>query len=83
MGSPPQPAFPHNYKYFFILQNVYAPELDPEMTVVRYERTYEQNEELGLNDMRTENYSEGGGGEQEKEALLPKEERGANIQSYF
>lgn len=28
-----------------------------------YERTYEQNEELGLNDMRTENYSNGTSGE--------------------
>lgn len=38
------------------LQNIYAPESDPEMQVVQYDRTFEQNEELGLNDMRTENY---------------------------
>nr|XP_026653577.1 zinc finger protein ZPR1 [Zonotrichia albicollis] len=38
------------------LQNVYAPEEDPELSVQRYERTFEQNEELGLNDMRTEGY---------------------------
>ncbi|KAM4704485.1 zinc finger protein ZPR1 [Rhinophrynus dorsalis] len=38
------------------LQNVYAPEQDPEMTVESYERTFEQNEDLGLNDMRTEGY---------------------------
>lgn len=38
------------------LQNLYAPEPDPEMTIVEYERTDEQNEELGLADMRTENY---------------------------
>lgn len=38
------------------LQNVYAPDPDPEMTVEQYERTYEQNEDLGLNDMKTENY---------------------------
>ncbi|KAM9217155.1 zinc finger protein ZPR1 [Leptosomus discolor] len=38
------------------LQNVYAPEEDPELRVERYERTFEQNEELGLNDMRTEGY---------------------------
>ena len=25
--------------------------------VVRYERTFEQNEELGLNDIKTENYN--------------------------
>ncbi|XP_064029243.1 zinc finger protein ZPR1 [Pogoniulus pusillus] len=38
------------------LQNVYAPEEDPELTVERYERTFEQNEDLGLNDMKTEGY---------------------------
>ncbi|NWT20488.1 ZPR1 protein, partial [Vireo altiloquus] len=38
------------------LQNVYAPEEDPELRVQRYERTFEQNEELGLNDMKTEGY---------------------------
>ncbi|KAJ8280096.1 hypothetical protein GJAV_G00050490 [Gymnothorax javanicus] len=38
------------------LQNVYAPDPDPEMTVEQYERSLEQNEDLGLNDMRTENY---------------------------
>lgn len=42
--------------YFFTVQNVYAPDLDPEMTIEQYERTYEQNEDLGLNDMKTENY---------------------------
>lgn len=40
------------------LQNVYAPEADPEMTVEKYTRSFEQNEELGLNDMRTEGYQE-------------------------
>lgn len=40
------------------LQNIYAPDDDPEMTVEEYERTFEENEELGLNDMKTENYSE-------------------------
>ncbi|XP_053222271.1 zinc finger protein ZPR1 isoform X2 [Podarcis raffonei] len=38
------------------LQNVYAPEEDPEMRVEHYERRFEQNEELGLNDMKTEGY---------------------------
>lgn len=38
------------------LQNVYAPEEDPELNVQRYERSFQQNEELGLNDMRTEGY---------------------------
>lgn len=40
------------------LQNVYAPEPDPEMTVDKYTRSLEQNEDLGLNDMKTEGYQE-------------------------
>ena len=31
---------------------------DSALTVERYERSFEQNEELGLNDMNTENYQE-------------------------
>ncbi|KAM9250303.1 LOW QUALITY PROTEIN: zinc finger protein ZPR1-like [Cariama cristata] len=42
------------------LQNVYAPEEDPELKVERYERTFEQNEDLGLNDMKTEGYDSEG-----------------------
>lgn len=38
------------------LQNIYAPDPDPEMTTERYIRNFEQNEELGLNDMKTEGY---------------------------
>uniref|UniRef100_A0A3B3ZXN6 Zinc finger protein ZPR1 n=1 Tax=Periophthalmus magnuspinnatus TaxID=409849 RepID=A0A3B3ZXN6_9GOBI len=40
------------------LQNVYAPEPDPEMTIEKYTRTFEQNEDLGLNDMKTEGYEQ-------------------------
>ncbi|XP_073441293.1 zinc finger protein ZPR1 isoform X2 [Dendrobates tinctorius] len=40
------------------LQNVHAPEEDPEMKMEKYERSYEQNEDLGLNDMKTEGYEE-------------------------
>uniref|UniRef100_A0A8C6SI30 ZPR1 zinc finger n=1 Tax=Neogobius melanostomus TaxID=47308 RepID=A0A8C6SI30_9GOBI len=40
------------------LQNVYAPEPDPEMTIEKYTRTLEQNEDLGLNDMKTEGYEQ-------------------------
>ncbi|XP_029990566.1 zinc finger protein ZPR1 [Sphaeramia orbicularis] len=40
------------------LQNVYAPEPDPEMTTEKYTRSFEQNEDLGLNDMKTEDYQE-------------------------
>ncbi|NWW88863.1 ZPR1 protein, partial [Rhynochetos jubatus] len=42
------------------LQNVYAPEEDPELRVERYDRTFEQNEDLGLNDMKTEGYEQEG-----------------------
>ncbi|KAF9974463.1 nucleolar zinc-finger protein [Actinomortierella ambigua] len=38
------------------LQNLYAPEPDPQLTIEEYERTFEQNEALGLNDIRLENY---------------------------
>lgn len=30
--------------------------LDAGLTITRYDRTFDQNEELGLNDMKTENY---------------------------
>ncbi|XP_068460445.1 zinc finger protein ZPR1 [Clinocottus analis] len=40
------------------MQNVYAPDPDPELTTERYARSFEQNEDLGLNDMKTEGYQE-------------------------
>ncbi|XP_067288848.1 zinc finger protein ZPR1 [Pseudorasbora parva] len=40
------------------LQNVYAPDPDPELKIEKYTRTFEQNEDLGLNDMKTEGYAE-------------------------
>ncbi|KAJ3602715.1 hypothetical protein NHX12_030464 [Muraenolepis orangiensis] len=39
------------------IQNVYAPDPDPELTIEKYTRTYEQNEDLGINDMKTEGYA--------------------------
>lgn len=36
------------------IQNVYAPDNDPNMDIEDFERTFEQNEDLGLNDMKTE-----------------------------
>ncbi|XP_004415539.1 PREDICTED: zinc finger protein ZPR1 [Odobenus rosmarus divergens] len=47
---------PAGNSYF---QNVYAPEDDPQMKVEHYKRTFDQNEELGLNDMKTEGYETG------------------------
>ncbi|KAM9983277.1 hypothetical protein ACTFIZ_000167 [Dictyostelium cf. discoideum] len=38
------------------IQNLFAPDDDPQLKIVEYERTYEQNDELGLNAMNTENY---------------------------
>ncbi|RPA87994.1 zf-ZPR1-domain-containing protein [Ascobolus immersus RN42] len=40
------------------LQNLYAPDPDPEMVIEDYERTHEQEEDLGLLDMKTEGYEE-------------------------
>jgi len=39
------------------IQNIYAPDPDPNLTVEKYTRTAEQDEELGISDMVTENYS--------------------------
>lgn len=38
------------------LQNIYAPDDDPFMSIEYYERTEEQNEDLGINDMVLEGY---------------------------
>jgi len=38
------------------LQNLYAPDEDPNMTIEKYERTPEQDAELGISDMKTEDY---------------------------
>ncbi len=40
------------------LQNIYAPDPDPNMEITTYERTFDQNEELGINDMVLEGYEE-------------------------
>lgn len=36
------------------IQNVYAPDNDPNMSIEEFERTHEQNEDLGLNDIKTD-----------------------------
>lgn len=33
-------------------------EADPNLRIIRYHRSFDQNEELGLNDMKTEGYEE-------------------------
>lgn len=50
------------------LQNTYAPDPDPNMTIEEYERTWDQNEAYGLNDIHLENdaiYEEGEDGIEE------------------
>jgi hypothetical protein len=42
----------------YLIQNICAPEPDQNLTVTYYERTAEQNDQLGLTDMKTENYGE-------------------------
>jgi len=53
------------------LQNLYAPDPDPNMTIETFDRTWEQNEDLGLNDMKVEGYEvtepEEGKGQAEEE----------------
>ena len=38
------------------LQNIYAPDPDPNMTIEWYERTKEQEDDLGISDMKVEGY---------------------------
>ena len=38
------------------LQNLYAPDIDPNMITEEYKRSHEQDEELGLNDIVLEGY---------------------------
>lgn len=40
------------------MQNLYAPDPDPNMTIENYDRTWAQNEELGLNDIKVEGYED-------------------------
>ena len=40
----------------FQFQNFYAPLNDPNLIVEAYERDFDQNDFLGLNDINTENY---------------------------
>lgn len=38
------------------IQSLYAPDPDPHMTIETYERSWDQNEDLGLNDIKVEGY---------------------------
>eukprot|EP00794_Sanderia_malayensis_P011230 gene11230-12409_t len=37
------------------IQNPYSPDEDPDLNIEKYERTFDQNEQLGLNDINTQN----------------------------
>ena len=54
-----------------MFQDIYIPEKDPRLTVERYQRSYDQNEDLGLNDIKTENYQEHEAAGETKEAAAP------------
>ena len=41
------------------VQDLYYPENDPNLHVEDYDRTYEQDDDLGINDMKVENYASG------------------------
>ena len=49
-------------------KNAYAPDDDPNMTKESYTRDFEQNELLGLNDMKTENYQDDANDDEEAES---------------
>ena len=38
------------------IQNIFAPDPDPQLSVEFYSRSFEQDEEFGLNDIKTEGY---------------------------
>lgn len=40
------------------IQNLYAPDPDPELEVIYYERSKQQDDELGISDMKTEGYEQ-------------------------
>lgn len=42
------------------VQNLCAPDPDPQLTIEDYERTEEENEDLGLNDIKVEGYEDDG-----------------------
>lgn len=50
------------------VQNLYAPDDDPNMIIEEYERSHDQNEELGLNDIKVEDYEQDHAREQAEQA---------------
>lgn len=54
------------------IQNIYAPDEDPNMLIEIYDRSHDQNEDLGLNDIKVEGYHG------EEEARLAREKEDAD-----
>ncbi|KAJ7717523.1 zf-ZPR1-domain-containing protein [Mycena maculata] len=59
------------------VQNLYAPDPDPNMVVEMYDRTWAQDEELGLNDIKVEGYGVSDDEETPVESGKPTEAAGA------
>ena len=60
------------------VQNLYAPDPDPNMTIEEYERTWDQNEAFGLNDLNLDSHpdeEEEKEGEEEEEDGKQEEEK--------
>jgi len=55
------------------IQNLYAPDDDPNMDMLVYDRSHDQNEELGLNDIQVEGYHG------EEEARVAREKHDADM----
>jgi zinc finger protein len=49
------------------VQDLFSPEPDPQLTIEEYDRTDEEEDDLGLKDMKTEGY------EEEHQAFLERE----------
>jgi len=60
------------------VQNLRAPDADPQIETEEYERTPEEEEDLGLSDMKTEGYSDEVGDEKKRVAGEEKKVHGAN-----
>ncbi|EFA80235.1 ZPR1-type zinc finger-containing protein [Heterostelium album PN500] len=60
------------------IQSLYAPDPDPNLDSEDYERTFDQNEELGLNDINTENYRNIDKNEEEQEQEGKEEKQEEN-----
>ncbi|KAF9425706.1 nucleolar zinc-finger protein [Entomortierella beljakovae] len=56
------------------LQNLYAPEPDPNMTTEEYKRTAEQDDILGLSDMKLENYEDDHANAKVSESTIKEED---------